>query len=342
MLTFREYGSQVLDLREREGVRGIVSERNRWDVHVSSAPFADVSLTDIRGTMIRDWLRAMQAKSAQDSRGDRLLSTQTVARAKALVSAIMARAVEDELLEANVCRDVKLRKRAEEMTADEPWTFLTLPEQRAFATCEAIDPWHRVAIRFAAGTGLRQGEQFNLELRDVHVDGPAPHVFVRYGSKGKPPKNGKCRKVPLFGDGLLAAREALDFLSDVPNPDGLLFPSKDGARRGVGKPLGIGKDEDGVWCDVWKLAKRRAGITRRLRWHDLRHTCASNLVSGVLGRRWTLEEIRPLMGHSSITITMRYAHLGEDALAACARETTGVMLVPPAADTVRDLAHAAE
>jgi len=57
-------------------------------------------------------------------------------------------------------------------------------------------------MAFALGTGLRAGEQFNLELVDMRVDGDHPSVIVRYGSKGKPPKNGKIRHVPLFGLGL--------------------------------------------------------------------------------------------------------------------------------------------
>ena len=44
-----------------------------------------------------------------------------------------------------------------------------------------------------------------------------------------------------------------------------------------------------------------------LRWHDLRHTCASSLVSGWLGRRWSLEETKEFMGHISRSSTERYA-----------------------------------
>lgn len=44
-------------------------------------------------------------------------------------------------------------------------------------------------------------------------------------------------------------------------------------------------------------------------------------MTGVLGRRWTLEEIQPLMGHAAIAMTQRYAHIGDDALKKAARET---------------------
>src|SRR4030095_321719 len=56
----------------------------------------------------------------------------------------------------------------------------------------------------------------------------------------------------------------------------------------------------------WPLwhACRRAGI-RRLGWHVLRHTFASHLVM----RGVPLKVVQELMGHASIEMTMRYAHL---------------------------------
>lgn len=57
-------------------------------------------------------------------------------------------------------------------------------------------------------------------------------------------------------------------------------------------------------------------------WHSLRHTCASMLVSGVWGRRWTLQEVAELLGHRSVSTTERYAHLAEGTIARAARETT--------------------
>lgn len=334
MITFAEYLPIVLDMREREGVRGIATERNRAGVHLASAPFAPLPLGEIRGPHIRAWLGEMQQKTARDHRGDRLISTQTVARSLALASAVFGRAVESELVPTNPCHGVRLRKRAEELTAAEPWTYLTLGEQRALAESERIWPIHRAAIAFAIGTGLRQGEQMHLPIDEVHVDGSTPHVNVRFGSKNKPPKSGKSRIVPLFGSGLVAAREALAWSTRRYNPERVLFPGMSGRRRSTGKPLGSVYDEFGEWEDGWKQAKRYANILRRVRWHDLRHTFASCLVSGAWGHRWPLPEIRSVMGHSSVTITERYAHLGDDAIHAAARATG---YIPPAPDTLLEI-----
>ena len=65
------------------------------------------------------------------------------------------------------------------------------------------------------------------------------------------------------------------------------------------------------------------GITRRVRWHDLRHTCASSLIAGWWGRRWSLEEVKGLLGHSSVKITERYAHLADSVLDVAASTTAG-------------------
>jgi integrase len=336
--TFHDFAVDVLAQRAEEGIRGIKSEQNRFELHVGNASFAGMLITEIRSKHIREWLRDMARKDAADTRGTRKICVETIKRSFALVSAVFAAAVEQEIVETNPCIGVKAKKRADENSTRDKWAWLTLDEQKLIASCAAIPFMDRLMIRFAIGSGLRQGEQCNLELVDLHVGHDNPHVFVRYGSRGRlPPKNGKTRRVPLFGDSLIAAKE---WLAELPayapsNPHGLVFPTVRGRHRGIGKPLGGGT----------KLKRYLAfvGITRRVRWHDLRHTFCSNLVSGVLGRRWSLEEIRPLAGHSSIGITERYSHIGEAELLKATAETGfshGSLMppVPAAPDTSREFA----
>ena len=61
----------------------------------------------------------------------------------------------------------------------------------------------------------------------VHVDTSEPWLFVCWGSQGKPPKNGRARRVPLFGIGLAAMKEWLRLLPSYSpkNPHALAPPS---------------------------------------------------------------------------------------------------------------------
>lgn len=319
-MKFIELAEQVLAQRERDGVRGIDRELSRYRCHIQPAAFAQKDVTEITTPEIREWLREMQQKDAEGPGESRKLSRQTISRCQSLVSAVFTEAVEKEIRPDNPSLQAKQKKRVDESDTKEKWAFLTGEEQKAIEACEAIPREARLAILFAIHTGLRQGEQHCLELADVHLDDEHPHIVVRYGSVSKagkklPPKSGKMRKVYLLADGVRVTREWLAMLPTFApeNPEGLVFPTAQGRRRQQGKPLG----RSGTLRQYLKLV----GVTRRVRWHDLRHTCATSLITGIWGRRWTLEEVQKVCGHSSITITQRYAHLGEDALKRAVRET---------------------
>lgn len=333
--TFAEFAQTVLDRRERGGIRGHYHEVNRWRTHLEGAAFASMSLSEIRPTHIRGWLREMSEKTAKGT--DHRLATDTVKRAKSLVDAVFTAAVEDEHIEMNPSRDVRVKKRADARATREKSTTLTLDEQKAIAACTAIPVCDRLTIRFAIATGLRQGEQFSLRLTDLHTGPDDPHVLVRFGgAKDLPPKSGKIRRVVLFGDGLIAARQ---WLYELPtfapeNPLALAFPSPNGGRRAVGKPLGPGGQ--------LKRDLTHVGITRRVRWHDLRHTFCSNLATGALGETWPLLMVKEMAGHSSITITERYAHTSQKDLvklgaASSFSHETLAPIADAAPDTERDV-----
>ena len=64
----------------------------------------------------------------------------------------------------------------------------------------------------------------------------------------------------------------------------------------------------GEWRHGLYRACRRAGL-REVGWHTLRHTYASHLAM----RRVAIRAIQELMGHATIAMTMRYAHLAPGA-----------------------------
>jgi integrase len=329
MTTFLAFAEETMGRREQDGIRGIDREWSRFRCHIATAPFAEKELGDIRPKDVREWLRELGQKKCANGDREKTLSRQTVHRAQTLASAIFVAAVEREIVDGNPCAGVRLRKAVDESDTEEKWAYLHLDEQREIAACEAIPLHDRLAIRFSFLTGLRQGEFRHLEIADVHLEGDSPHVVVRYAGRknGKklPPKSGKVRKVPLIAEAQAVTREWLELLPTFSpsNPHGLMWPTCRGHYRQQGKPLGK--------SGTVRKHYATAGIKLRphLHWHALRHTCASSLLAGWWGRRWAIEEVQVVMGHSSVTITQRYAHLSEDTIAQAARETS--VKVPPEA-----------
>ena len=102
-------------------------------------------------------------------------------------------------------------------------------------------------------------------------------------------KNGERRRVPIVGPAL----EALRAHAKVRRLDSpLVFPGR------TGKPAELRK--------AWVKALREAGI-EDFRFHDLRHTTASYLaMSGA-----SPGEIAEILGHKTLHMVKRYAHLSE-------------------------------
>ncbi len=90
-------------------------------------------------------------------------------------------------------------------------------------------------------------------------------------------------------------------------------------------PCSTGKYFSGFSC-IWERIRNRAGLS--IRFHDLRHTYASYLASSGKVDIYTLKE---LLGHSSIEMTQRYAHLINGALrkAACVADEVFQNNPPP-------------
>ena len=310
-LTLAAWGERALDLREREGVRGIDRERSRWRAHIATSRIAGVILKQLTRAQVVDWISLLSTKKAA-KKGTKL-ARQTLANSLNLLRAILQLGVERGVIEVNPARDVGVPRRAGAESTLDPWTYL-LPDEIGRLSMAPERPEDRRLVAFAIGTGLRQGEAYSLLRRDVHVDGERPHVVVRYGSPGRPTKNGSIRRVPLFGMALRAAREQLANTTST-----LMWPALRGGYRALQKPPRGWK----VWLKTAKLDRRETRHDgRNVRWHDLRHTCASALLSGWWGRRWSLEEVRGMLGHSTIAVTQRYAHLAQGALDSAARETT--------------------
>lgn len=134
--------------------------------------------------------------------------------------------------------------------------------------------WFEISL-FAVNTGLRRGEIFNLGSENINNNDR--HICVLDS------KTHKNRVVPLNGT-------AFKIISDKKNNKIFTFSAPKIFEKAV-KESGL---NDGVKDSRHKVV-----------FHTLRHTFASWLVQDGV----KLEVVSRLLGHSSINITMRYAHL---------------------------------
>jgi integrase len=143
-------------------------------------------------------------------------------------------------------------------------------------------------IRLALHTGMRRGEMLGLEWR--RVDLQAGLICL----EGIHTKAGKRRSVPLNADARQAIIGRARFRAQHCPDSPWVFCKRRGRRIGSVRRS-------------FMEACSTAGI-EDFHIHDLRHTCAAWLVTAGV----PLPEVRDLLGHGSITMTERYAHLAPE------------------------------
>jgi len=151
----------------------------------------------------------------------------------------------------------------------------------------------RALLEFAYATGVRVSELVGLKLQDILFTDGVARVFG---------KGAKERLVPVgrraLGAVSLYAREIRPTL-DRGKGRGILFLN---AR---GTPL----SRVGAW-GVIKATARRAGISKRVTPHTLRHTFATHLLEGGAD----LRAVQEMLGHADLATTQLYTHVDRDYL----------------------------
>ena len=228
-------------------------------------------------------------------------SRSTLALCRDVLSGIMIQAIDDEFISSNpvtgVLKQLKLVRKpkisVEPMNFEEVNLFLS--------TCQQLQPWHYPLFLTAFRTGMRMGELLGLEWRDVDFNGHfiiVKRSFKRLKVQGT--KTDKDRRVDMSNqlhDELnrlhnQRLQEALAKGHDYPN--NICFHHKDGGHLSQNTIRGC-----------YKRLLDKAGI-RELRFHDIRHTFASLLLTN--GE--SLTYVKEQLGHSSIQTTVDiYGHL---------------------------------
>ena len=216
---------------------------------------------------------------------DRLLKEKkapaTVNRYLAILRAILNRAYSDwgALSEVPQVRLLPFRNQRDRVVT----------EEEEIRILRHSAPHLRPLVIFLLDTGARLSEALDVTWADVGLpeSGRGRVRLMRT-------KSGRLRHIPL-------TRRLSDLLSS-------LKPEESKPREPVFLYKAPGAVEAVPFRNptrAWKSALMRAAVDCTLRLHDLRHTFASRLVS----RGVPLYDVSKLLGHQSISMTQRYAHL---------------------------------
>ena len=136
-------------------------------------------------------------------------------------------------------------------------------------------------VTIALHTGMRKGEIGNLKWHDIDFQRNIIYLYLT--------KNGEKREVPMNEQ----VRNALISVKKCPDT-----------------PYVFHRRENKPYYNLRKsffTACQKSGITN-FRFHDIRHTFASQLVMNGID----LNTVRELLGHKSLEMTLRYSHLSQD------------------------------
>jgi integrase len=256
-----------------------------WVRHLGEKRLVDVTPDGVADVLDQLAAAPVTKYVGKDPQGQPLLrefgrrKPATINRMRSVVSALFTFAQKRRLTPrgwANPCREVATLPGNNERTR-----FLTNDErERLLRVCRA-SPWPRLylLVLMAITTGARRGELLGLRYTDLDLAAGTAHV--------RQSKNGGQRVLPLLHAVVAEIRRF-----GKAAPEALLF----GSTRRPGKAMVV----DNVFTDAVRAAR-----IEDFRFHDLRHSCASYLAQNGA----TLLEIADVLGHRTLDMVRRYAHL---------------------------------
>lgn len=243
----------------------------------------NTSLIPFFGKSKLDGIKTVDIESYKAKELQRGMTAKTINNRLAVLRKCLVTAVEWEKLDR--VPKVQLLK-----TTPPKFRYISETEVQTIVSA-SVTPTERAMVLVAARTGLRFSELRALEWGDI--DFSLRLLTVRRCAVLKDvgtPKNGRIRHVSLTIDALKA-------LESIREKSGLVFTFHGKMRV--------------HWSSLCRLqqACKKAGI-EPIGWHTLRHTFASQLVN----RGATLQAVQTLLGHSTVNMTQRYAHMAPETM----------------------------
>jgi integrase len=199
----------------------------------------------------------------------------TVNRLISIMKHMFTKAVDWNMVEDETLKRVRRAKLLEENNR----RLRYLSKDECQALINNCDGHLKPIVIMAMNTGMRKGEILNLKWDNVDLK----HDFILLDMT----KNGERREIPINS----TLKETLSRMIRRVNVPYVFISNKTGERYGNLQRS-------------FNTACRRAGI-KDFHFHDLRHTFASQLVMAGID----LTTIKELLGHKTLTMTLRYAHL---------------------------------
>lgn len=292
-LKLRDALEAHLEAKQAEGGHAGHLKTLEARIRQAQKQFGDVAVADLSERAVAEW-RALLVKAKN--------SPPTVNKKIELVQAAIERAIREGRIASNPIAHLQRLSDAR----PEKWRWLREDEAAALLGVlrdgveVEIAPGNRkpykqtlgknpdlyALVLFLLCTGARRGEALGLTWGQVDLRRGT--VALHTGKSASKGRRLKVRHVPLNP----ALKELLEGMPRGATGERVFGVSLNNLKR------------------VFKRTCELAGLGH-VRIHDLRHTCASHLV--LAGT--PLNTVRELLGHTSMTMTLRYAHLAPEATA---------------------------
>lgn len=246
---------------------------------------------DLFGPRTINKIRAVDIQTALADMAAKGRAPGTLNRYRTTLSALFEYLKDQYQLKINPAREVKAKKEGPGRSR-----FLNPSEiDRLLVACRASS-WPRLylLVLMAVTTGARRSELLNLTWSQIDFDNAIARIQTS--------KNGQPRILPLTSS-------VVNELSKFRQASGYLFPHIDSYSKGPWTTF------DGTWY----IARAAAGLGKDVCFHTLRHTTASLMASNNV----SLLAIADTLGHKTMSMVQRYAHLAVGAKAQMINEQFG-------------------